>query len=449
MQRIIEFIFLSLIVLCFFGCTHPEKAAQKVTAGARVITIDKNAWAGSSVNVLAGVRQTLYTRGNVQYAAYYNAQAQLVIAKRQSDSTNWQKYITPYSGNVVDAHNHISLVVDGNGFLHIAWDHHNNPLNYARSIEPGGLELKRQPMAQTLEQSVTYPQFYQLPSGDLLFQYRDGGSGRGTLVMNQYNVDTQTWQRLHSALIDGEGQRSAYWDMAIDARGVVHLAWIWRENPDVASNHDIAYARSNDGGKTWLTDTGNHYQLPITLSNAHVVKHIPQNHKLMNPPVVAADEHSNPFIASYWADTPNASPRYRVLFMQNGHWQEISTPPAPENFTLSGMGTKRPPWSRAALLVETSPDTERKPIHLVYRDDFHSGRVIASTIDNWANPQWRHRFLTSENVGAWEPSIDPQQWNKHKRAHMLLQKVNQQDGNDAQAKASTPSAIQLLEWVPE
>jgi len=52
-------------------------------------------------------------------------------------------------------------------------------------------------------------------------------------------------------------------------------------------------------------------------------------------------------------------------------------------------------------------------------------------------------------LGAWEPSIDPQQWNKHKRAHMLLQKVNQQDGNDAQAKASTPSAIQLLEWVPE
>jgi hypothetical protein len=32
---------------------------------------------------------------------------------------------------------------------------------------------------------VTYPEFHALPGGDLLFLYRDGGSGGGNLAMNR------------------------------------------------------------------------------------------------------------------------------------------------------------------------------------------------------------------------------------------------------------------------
>ena len=37
--------------------------------------------------------------------------------------------------------NSISIVHDGEGYLHISWDHHNDPLRYARSIEPESIIL--------------------------------------------------------------------------------------------------------------------------------------------------------------------------------------------------------------------------------------------------------------------------------------------------------------------
>ena len=333
----------------------------------RILPISDQAFAGSSVNVLAGVKQTVYTHSVYQYAAFYNQQAKVVIAKRRIGQDNWQLQTTEFSGNVNDAHNHISIVVDGAGYLHIAWDHHNNPLNYAKSTAPGSLQLQRVNMLGNMEKNVTYPQFYALKNGDLLFQYRDGGSGKGQLVMNRYHLATQSWSRIHNVLIDGEKQRSAYWDMTLDQNDVLHLAWIWRETPDVATNHDLMYAQSKDYGATWQQIDGAQYKLPLTINNAQVVKQIPQNHKLMNPPVVAADNSSNPYITSYWAAAPEQAPAFNVVRFDNGQWQTFTGPKASVNFALSGMGTKNPPWSRPVLLVES--DWRSSWFYLIHRDD--------------------------------------------------------------------------------
>lgn len=433
------------------GCTlqssgnHQQPAAQQ-SLTARLIPLAGDAWAGSSVNVLAGVRQSLYTHSVHQYAAYYNSRGQLVVAKRRLGEDQWNRAVTGFTGNVVDAHNYISLVVDGDGYLHLAWDHHNNALNYARSTAPGSLKFERQPMVGSLEQSVTYPQFYHLPNGDLLLQYRDGGSGHGSLVMNRYATASQRWQRVHSALLDGEGQRSAYWDMALDTAGLLHLAWTWRETPDVASNHDLMYARSDDLGKTWKNFDGEPLAVPMTAASVEPVKVIAQNHKLMNPPQVAADRWSQPFISSYWAATEPSAPAYHVLFGGKQGWQDFRGPEAKTNFELSGMGTRRPPWSRAALLVES--DWERSWFHLVYRDDHAGGAVLATTVADLATPRWQTRVLMDHNSGAWEPSFDPQQWQRLKQVQMLWQPVDQLDGNDQQAAAAGPGNIGVLVWSP-
>jgi hypothetical protein len=64
---------------------------------------------------------------------------------------------------------------------------------------------------------VSYPEFYRLPDGNLLFLYRDGGSGRGDLVMNRYEVATQAPGRgCTSHLVSGEGRRNAYWQAFLD-----------------------------------------------------------------------------------------------------------------------------------------------------------------------------------------------------------------------------------------
>lgn len=448
-----RFILFAWLCVCSVSAVGADATGQ---AAAKIIPIAHNAFSGSSVNVLSGVKQTLYTRNGLQYAAFYNANAKLVVARRAINSERWQLQETAFTGNVNDAHNHISLVVDDSDYLHIAWDHHNTPLKYAKSVAPGSLQLVKTRMISApgeenlaLENSVTYPQFYALENGDLLFAYRDGGSGRGNLVLNRYHSQSQQWQRLHNSLIDGEGQRSAYWDMAVDANGALHLAWIWRETPDVATNHDLSYAQSTDNGETWHRLSGTPYKLPITLGSADVVKVVPQQHKLMNPPVVTADANSRPFIASYWADTPGDIPRYHVVFASkqpaDEPWQEIKAPAVARNFALSGAGTKRPPISRAVLLVE--PGSTNQQVHLIYRDDYQHGNVIAIS-GSPEQTSWRSQVLVNQTMGAWEPSLDTAQWHHYQQAHLLLQAVAQNDGNDQQSLATAPSTIGVLVWQP-
>jgi hypothetical protein len=53
---------------------------------------------------------------------------------------------------------------------------------------------------------VSYPEFYRMPNGNLLFFYRNGASGKGNLVVKSYDISTSKWSMLHENLIDGEGK---------------------------------------------------------------------------------------------------------------------------------------------------------------------------------------------------------------------------------------------------
>lgn len=55
-------------------------------------------------------------------------------------------------------------MIDGEGYMHVSFDHHGHPLNYCRSIAPGSLELgDKMPMTGVDEGNVTYPEFYPYP----------------------------------------------------------------------------------------------------------------------------------------------------------------------------------------------------------------------------------------------------------------------------------------------
>jgi hypothetical protein len=434
---------IGLLVLGGQGVATGDRAGA-----ARLIPISGAAFAGSSVNVVANVRQSVFTHGRTQFAAFYDADRFMVLARRSRDADRWETRRTAYQGNAADAHNSISLVVDGAGILHVAWDHHASPLNYARGVAPGSLELgPRLAMTGQREGRVTYPQFSRLPGGDLLFLYRDGASGRGTLVLNRYAVAKRAWTAVQTNLIDGEGERSPYWDMTVDRQGTLHLAWVWRESPDVATNHDICYARSADEGRTWSGSDGTRVAVPITARTAEYAVRIPQNSNLMNSPAIAADDGGRPYVTTYWSATPGAAPRFRVVHREGAAWRIIEGPARTDVFTLSGSGTKAPPISRAVVLVE--PDGRASRIHLIYRDTGPAGggRITAATLERPDARTWTVRDLTSEPVGAWEPAIDPTAWAGRRQAHMLVQRVTQRDGDDLTGQAA-PTPIGLLAWRP-
>src|SRR5690606_4656128 len=229
---------------------------------------------------------------------------------------------TQYQTNVGDAHKSISIMLDGSGYLHVSWGHHNNSLHYAKSIKPGALELgNKESMTGHKENRVTYPEFYRMPNGDMIFMYRDGGSGNGNLMINHYDHKKRVWRSLQDSLINGEGQRKAYCQAFVDQKGGIHISWVWRESPNVASNHDMCYARSDDGGKTWVKSTGEVYQLPISASNAEYVAHIPQRHELINQTAMYVDKKGIPYIASYWRGAKTGIPQYHLIYQDKDGWK--------------------------------------------------------------------------------------------------------------------------------
>lgn len=135
-----------LIGLWTLNLTSGDALASKPTPRAETkgvwqIPLIDRAYAGSSVNVVAGSRQTLFTDGGYQYAGFYDARGRLVLAKRRLPQDDWKIRTTRFGTAPADAHNTISLVVDGQGYLHLAWGHHNSALNYSRSLKPGGLAM--------------------------------------------------------------------------------------------------------------------------------------------------------------------------------------------------------------------------------------------------------------------------------------------------------------------
>lgn len=412
------------------------------------ITTVGNGWAANSVNTVIFRHNSLATYKNTQYIAYYDSAQRLVIGKRKLGSTVWTVQPSQYKGNATDAHRSISIIVDGYGYLHVSWDHHNNQLHYARSVQPGSLELTKElPMTGKNETKVTYPEFYRLPNGSIVFLYRDGASGNGNLMLNDYNPwhpKLVAWDQLQNGWISGEGARSPYWQMTVDKKGTIHISWVWRESPDVASNHDLCYARSKDGGRTWEKSTGEQYTLPITAATAEYACRIPQKSELINSTSMCTDDAGHPYMATYWRDSNSTVPQYRLVYHDGTKWitQQITDRKTP--FSLSGGGTKRIPISRPQLLIQSKKGKVQGT--LVYRDEELGDHIATAVCDDVKEGHWQVRTLSDEAVGLWEPSYDTDVWAKKKELHLFVQRVEQGDGETT--KNIPPQPVKVLEWKP-
>lgn len=414
---------------------QPERASHFSEIG--------TGFARSSVNAPIFRQSSVITHGADQYAAYYDAEGQMVLAKRRHGSDDWETLVTDHRGNVADAHNSISLGVDGEGYLHVSWDHHGQPLNYARAVSPGSLQLG-EPTGQTgqNESQVTYPGFYPLPDGDLLFLYRDGGSGDGDILLNRYDVAEARWVPVQHPLIRGEGARNAYVNrLVIDADGGWHISWTWRETPDVATNHDVLYAYSPDQGCSWQRSTGEPYELPIVAATAEVAWEVPQASDLINQTSMAVDADGNPMVATYWRDEGQEIPQFRLVWRDASGWRMSQIGARSEAFRLSGGGTKRIPISRPQVIASRTGT-----VHVIYRELSRGGVTIATS----RSPQrddWVVRDVWTEPVGLWEPSYDPVLWERDEVLHLFLQRVGQGDGEQLEDVPPQPAGVLEVEGL--
>lgn len=417
-------------------------AAPAVSADSVKLCPVAEGYSATSVNTAVFRASSLTTRNGTQYISYYDPDGYVTLASRKLDGQEgWTVCRSQYRGKVTDAHNVISLAVDGGGYLHVSFDHHGDPLRYCRSTAPGALTLgELEPMTGTGEDDVTYPEFHALPDGNLIFVYRSGYSGKGNMVMNRYDLATRKWKRVHDILIDGEGQRNAYWQLCADSHGTLHLSWVWRETWMVETNHDLCYARSIDGGETWQRSDGSAYTLPITMESAELAWHIPQKSELINQTSMAADPDGNPMIATYWRDANDSVPRFRLVAHSPAKgWSMETVGHRSTPFTLAGGGTKMIPISRPRVVAD------EHSIHYIYRDAERGSRVTVATRPIGAGT-WAMADLTTFSVDAWEPTLDNELWRSHGKLHIYVQPASQGDGE--KVTSAPPAMIHVLEYNP-
>jgi hypothetical protein len=283
----------------------------------------------------------LLTHGGRQYVAYFDEERRMTVASRLVDAAEWTYQVLP-SKVGWDSHNYITMAVDDDGQLHVSGNMHCVPLIYFRTREPGDIAtLEEAPMVGKQEKRVTYPKFLTDHEGTLIFNYRDGGSGKGKRLWNRYDPESRRWSRLLDVpVLDGEGQRNAYPTGPVRGPdGWFHMIWVWRHTPDCATNHHLSYARSPDL-KRWESAFGKSVKLPIVIGEESLlVDPIPSGGGIINGGAkLSFDSGGRPLITYHKSDAEGHMQIYAAR-PENGKWHRRQLTDWNEPIKFSGNGS--------------------------------------------------------------------------------------------------------------
>jgi hypothetical protein len=271
--------------------------------------------------------------GNRQFVAFYDEQRRLIVGTREITSRDftffhpkgrWLPSRNRSSSQTdFDSHNYLTMAVDCEEYLHLSGNMHGDPLVYFRSTRPLDITalVAVEAMVGNEEEEVTYPLFFNGRGGRFLFRYRSGGSGNGSDFLNIYNPEMKSWSRLlEQPVLGGEGQRNGYARppmMGPDGRW--HLVWMWRDEWDCETNHDLSYARSPDLVH-WEDSDGTTVELPITLSTGEIVDPVPVNGGLINMVhEMGFDNAGRPILTYHKYDSNGFSQAYAAR-LENRRW---------------------------------------------------------------------------------------------------------------------------------
>lgn len=292
-------------------------------------------WAGHPVGF------SLLSHEDRQYVAFYDADRQMTVAERKLDGPEWTFTRLPQKV-VWDSHNYIRMAIDDAGHIHLSGNMHGVPLVYFRTTRPGDSTSFEQVESMTgqEEKKCTYPEFKRGPRNEFLFTYRDGASGNGNQIYNVYDTESRTWKRLmDQPLTDGKGEMNAYFHGPVKGPdGYHHLAWVWRDTPDCATNHDLSYAKSRDL-VNWETSTGTAVALPMTAATAEVVDPVPPGAGLINGCVALGfDSKSRPVLTYHKYDAEGKSQIYNAR-LEDGAWNRVQSTQWDHRWEFSGGGS--------------------------------------------------------------------------------------------------------------
>ncbi len=326
----------------------------------------------SGTNFVSFQQNAIMTYNGYQYITYWNKNSNVCLSRKAIPDGNWEELIfTDYAStfDLGDNHYNISMgICESDGTIHLAYDHHNDEMNYRASTvdlvnNPENADWSETAFTATLNYleegvvlndatfagAITYPRFITKPSGDLLFECRTGWSGDGNSHLWEYTGESQSWSYIGEYLHGrANGMPTGYVDNCGYINGLhytpggtrLHVSLVWRDSPDANTNHDICYAYSDDDGRTWYNTAG---KLIGTTGSTDVSKllnyysqgfeilSVGQNRGLINQEGQAVDSKGNIHILqSYLEDGVNENSWYnrrtkammRHIYQdEEGNWQ--------------------------------------------------------------------------------------------------------------------------------
>jgi rhamnogalacturonyl hydrolase YesR len=434
----------ALLTLFFSIAFSALHSAQPSSIPVRAAVPDSTRILPISGDTAVGTRHALFTHRRTQYAAFFAADSTLVLARRAIGSDTWETHSTRHAITASDAANALAFVVDGAGFLHVAWTGSGDTLNYTRSVSTESLELgPLQPLPGSADSRLTAPFFLLQANGDLLFlHHRDTTAGSG-LTLHRYAISTGTWSSVQEKLVADDARRAASATLAFDRYGMLHLAWIWQATGAASTPRDIAYARSADGGETWTGSDGlKPLALPLTAATAERALSLVENAGPLTQSTIAADNEGHPLIAGWWASDGSAFPQLHLLRHNGNEWQLQSM--THRQTRLTGEKNAAPISPRPLLYCSRGVKNDLAA-YLVYRDDEQAGRTVIASCENIAAtpPVWTVKKLNDSSLGTCEPAADPELWRRFKQLHLLVSAAAPTPGGSL---ASRPLAS--LIWSP-
>lgn len=280
---------LALTAFGLLGLSPSAEAQISITKiGESKVTDSALPFSTHALNFRSHQDDAIVSFNGYQYCVFYSIRGNdtrrrfVSVGRRKLPDGAWEKVVlTDYTQTTNDNHNVIAMgVCEGDGTIHLAFDHHNDVLNYRVSVRglatnpedhrwvASKFNAERDNLPGLREEdtrSLTYPRFFNKPDGDLHLVHRRGSAIAGRQRFLTYSQDTQEWT-YNGLYIDGTrddyrndaGQTTRLnpylHGIAYDDNDRLHISWVWRTTN--GRNFDFMYAYSDDFGRDWQNTDG-------------------------------------------------------------------------------------------------------------------------------------------------------------------------------------------------
>ncbi|MCO6044279.1 BNR repeat-containing protein [Aeoliella sp. ICT_H6.2] len=214
------------------------------------------------------------------------------------------KWSPAYSvGPARDNHGGPDLVVDGEGYLHVVYYPHSDPMRYRKSVRPN--DASEWTTEVEFGDRLTYPTMVIGPDDTLYLTARYRGSAQQPWETQLFTkAPNGPWVKQATIIRAGERSYSHFQDSLAwgPDHQTLHLsARLYGDTPRWA--YLLGYMKSTDFGKTWQRSDGSSIPLPAvtkTLDPIEVVdpQQRPQhaNSSSLRGSAIAVDDHNQPYV---------------------------------------------------------------------------------------------------------------------------------------------------------